>query len=257
MLKTKVSWAFVFALLMAIMSFGRWLGFAASVLVVVGLFLKCLEKPANKPVLALGCLLYAVEYVRLLPIPYIGTQSLNYYINNCVESNLAWSTVCIVGAVVFIILAYINLCVRAWKGHGGSNSKIGKVIHVLLAACVVLNCVCAIASNSYFFPLGMAIKQVIHFILIVAISGDLNLATQKRNHTLVMAVILAIILAVVVNFLPGSLVGGGGGGGGSSKTCQSCGREFAAGTASAKSISRTNMCSNCYGNYNALKDFLD
>ena len=36
-----------------------------------------------------------------------------------------------------------------------------------------------------------------------------------------------------------------------------CGRSFKEGTGNAKSISRTNMCSNCYGNFDSLKDFLD
>lgn len=39
-------------------------------------------------------------------------------------------------------------------------------------------------------------------------------------------------------------------------TCKSCNRKFQKGSENAKSISRTNMCTNCYNNYKGMSDWL-
>ena len=39
--------------------------------------------------------------------------------------------------------------------------------------------------------------------------------------------------------------------------CKSCGREFKKGSDNARSISRTNMCTNCYNNYQSMSDYLN
>ncbi len=58
--------------------------------------------------------------------------------------------------------------------------------------------------------------------------------------------IIVLVIAMVLLF---SMCGGlGSGSSSSSKTCRSCGRTFTD-SANWKSISRTNMCTNCYGNF--------
>lgn len=62
--------------------------------------------------------------------------------------------------------------------------------------------------------------------------------------------VVAVLLAamIIIPYIPTS--------GGSDKSCQSCGREFSD-SDNKKSISRTNMCENCYNNYKSLEWVLE
>lgn len=66
-----------------------------------------------------------------------------------------------------------------------------------------------------------------------------------------MKVLLIIVACVLVFSMIGSCMGDTGGSNSSTAKCRSCGRTFKAGDAAGnyRSIARTNMCKNCYSNY--------
>lgn len=67
---------------------------------------------------------------------------------------------------------------------------------------------------------------------------------QKKGSGIGGIVVFIIVLVLCLSMCSG----GGGGSSSSSKTCRSCGRTFTD-SANKKSISRTNMCTNCYNNF--------
>ena len=255
MLKTKVSWAFIFALLQLFMSFGNWLKLAVSILFIVGLFLLYTEKPQSKAVLAAGSLLLALCFVRMLPVNIIGSYAIRQYISICVESGIAWAAIPMLASIVILIADCIILCLRVLSGNGTKGKKIWGFFAFIFVFCTIINFMSAVVSNGYFFSPGLASGQAVSFVLLMLTRRDLNPEKRNQKHSIIFALILAIVLNVAVGLAPGLFAGGGGGG--SSYTCQSCGRSFSSGTDDSRSVSRTNMCSNCYGNFNSLKDFLD
>lgn len=256
MLKTKVSWAFIFALLQLFMSFGSWLKLAVSILFIVGLFLLYTEKPQRKAVLAVGSLLMALSFVRMLPVNIIGSYAIRQYISNCAESGIAWAAIPMLASIVILIADCIILCLRVLSGNSAKGKKIWGFLGFIFVFCTIINFMSAVISNGYFFSAGIASSQTVSFILLLLTSRDLNPEKRNQKHSLIFALIFAIVLNIAVGYAPG-LFAGGGGGGSSSYTCQYCGRSFSSGTDDSRSVARTNMCSNCYGNFNSLKDFLD
>lgn len=66
-----------------------------------------------------------------------------------------------------------------------------------------------------------------------------------------MKVLLVIVACVLLFAMIGSCMGDTGSSNASTAKCKSCGRTFKAGDAAGnyRSIARTNMCKNCYSNY--------
>lgn len=69
-------------------------------------------------------------------------------------------------------------------------------------------------------------------------------------------IILIVSGSLIVLGMLTALLFGGSRSGGSSRTCGSCGRSFSDST-NVSSIKRTNMCSNCYHNYQVAMDAKD
>ena len=70
------------------------------------------------------------------------------------------------------------------------------------------------------------------------------------------AILVGIFLGVIFLF---SECGSGSSTSNTSKSieCNVCGRTYSYGTSDSRSISRTNMCTNCYDNYNWAQDMLN
>lgn len=66
---------------------------------------------------------------------------------------------------------------------------------------------------------------------------------DNNKFSIIVGILLTILIVVVAYLCSGCSAGGG-----SSRTCRSCGRSFTD-SSNVSSIKKTNMCTNCYGNY--------
>lgn len=71
---------------------------------------------------------------------------------------------------------------------------------------------------------------------------------MKDDPTKQASVIIAILLTILMVVVAYLCSGGSANGSSSSRTCQSCGRSFTD-SSNISSIKKTNMCKNCYGNF--------
>ena len=71
-----------------------------------------------------------------------------------------------------------------------------------------------------------------------------------KKYTIICWTIMGIIIVVTLILSVAS------DGSDSTVTCGVCHSEFKSGTSNARSISRTNMCSSCYSNYQYAQDML-
>lgn len=65
---------------------------------------------------------------------------------------------------------------------------------------------------------------------------------DNNKFSIIVGILLTILIVVVAYLCSGCSAGG------SSRTCRSCGRSFTD-SSNVSSIKKTNMCTNCYGNY--------
>lgn len=252
-MKTKVSWAFVLALLQLILNKRSLLGLIASVLFVVGMLLLYNEKAVGKTILAVASFAFAGKLAwNVVHRAYSG------YIYSAIDDGIAWYVIVIVFTIAFLVVQYIQLGMAILSGNPPKESKVRKIFSVIFMFCAALNLIIGNMFNGWVYSSRFAAMDAVAFVLAVLISKDAIRNEQPRNHSLVKAIILAVAFSLVINLAP-SIASGAGSGNSSSNsyTCQSCGREFQGGTSDSKSIAKTHMCSNCYKNFKSLEEFLD